>query len=81
MKNNGMPFTEWYRSRHNPLHGCSKIAEHFTREALQAAFEAGELHHARKLQDAKDAAKRERERERERNIFDYDPLSQDIGQL
>lgn len=44
MKNNGMNFTDWHKSNHNPLKGCSAIADAFTKEALQAAFEAGALH-------------------------------------
>lgn len=35
-------FKEWFESRANPLRGASQIAQHFTQDALQAAFKAGE---------------------------------------
>ena len=37
-------FKEWFASRDNPLSGASQIAQHFTQDALLAAFKAGEAH-------------------------------------
>lgn len=37
-------FKEWFESRANPLSRASHLAQHFTQDALRAAFEAGEAH-------------------------------------
>lgn len=37
-------FSQWFDSPANPLRGASQIAQHFTADALKAAFEAGEAH-------------------------------------
>lgn len=35
-------FRDWYNSAANPLHTASNALVHFSRDAMQAAFEAGE---------------------------------------
>jgi len=46
-------FTEWFGSPANPLGRASELVQHYTADALKAAFEAGEAR-------AKYLAKRER---------------------
>lgn len=55
MRNKGLSFTEWHASGHNPLRGSSQIAQHFTKDALLAAFQAGMLYQERLTKDRRQA--------------------------
>ncbi len=49
----GLNFTDWHKSKLNPLSGCSAIADAFTKDALKAAFDAGMEYRDRLVRDAR----------------------------
>lgn len=55
MKNNGLAFSDWLASNHNPLRHASNIAQHFANDALRAAFDAGQLYEKRLRKDNREA--------------------------
>ena len=66
-RNDGMPFREWWDSKHNPLHDASGIAKDFAKDAVRDAFEAGRMYQLRLRLDAMKAR-----REASKDNFSFD---------